>query len=606
MNKLYMSKIHILDVLKIVFQIDVAAAGLFFVLKVFLALIPSLQTLMIAKFVDEVTLPETVVLQNKKIWILVFLLVMLVAYKWTAKGLTELARHHMKMRIRETFKPRLLEKISCFKYEAMENGDIRDKVERICTNTEDQICEAYDSMLQFLELILKVAGVLIIMSYQVWWLSFAVLVVSIPCFSIAIKSGKEDYDAQADVTRINRVNEYYNEILKNREYVDERTLFGYQEAYREKFLKQYEEARRYSTKIRMKWFLKMKVGSMAVILVAVFFLAVMIPLTLEGGMSFGMFMALTSAVFGMIQNMSWDLTYCVDRSAWYNEYFRELEELFAVEEELRVSENENMKKLGKGFGEFRTLEFKNVSFRYPGTERDILKNLSFRIEAGKKYAFAGANGAGKTTIIKLINCLYQEYEGEILINGEDIRNFERGIFSNVFQDFARYPISVRENLIIGCKGPVTEMELMRGLKEVELEQTVKKLKDGVNTVLGKIKKNSQDISGGEWQKIALGRCVLSKAPVRILDEPTSAMDPVHESRIYRKFQQMSKGKTVLLVSHRLASVKISDCIFVIANGTVAEAGSHSVLMEKDGLYKAMYEEQAKWYKAEKGGKKAYE
>ena len=171
----------------------------------------------------------------------------------------------------------------------------------------------------------------------------------------------------------------------------------------------------------------------------------------------------------------------------------------------------------------------------------------------------------------------------------------------MFQDFARYPISVRENITIGRKDGVSEEELTAVMDEIGMRQTVDKLKDGVNTVLGKIKEDSQDISGGEWQKIALARCALSKAPISILDEPTAAMDPVYESKIYRNFQQISRGKTVLLISHRLASVKMADIIFVIKDGMVSETGSHSQLMAKGGLYKRMYEEQAKWYEEDRKG-----
>ncbi len=595
----YMKKLYVLNAVKIVFKVDSAAASLFFVLRFLQALVPGLQTVLIAAFVDQVTLTKTMGIQNKKILLLLFFLVALVAYRWSSKSLTELLEQHMEIRLRAELKPQLVEKISCLKYEDMENGAMRDKISRVNTNIEVQVRQAYSSLLSLLELMIKVVGILVIMFSQVWWLSFAILAVSIPCFRAAMKSGAENYDARAEVTRAERINEYYNEMLKNREYVDERTLFGYQQEYREKYLQQYEKVRKHTTKVRLKWFLKMKAGSMAVILISAFFLAVTIPLTLSGRISFGMFMALTGAVFGIAQNMSWDLTYSIDRTAWYNQYFKDLSEVFALEES-KDSERKMME-----IGSFSTLEFQNVSFKYPGTEHNILNNLSFQIQAGKKYALVGANGAGKTTIIKLMNGLYQEYEGKILINGEDIRKLDKSFFSNVFQDFARYPVSVRENVTIGRKDNVSEIELEKILNETGVCQAVEKLKDGVETVLGKTKADSQDLSGGEWQKIALARCALSKEPVRILDEPTSSMDPIYESEIYEKFQQISQGKTVLLISHRLSSVKMSDFIFVIEDGTVAEAGCHSALMKKNGLYKQMYEEQAKWY-VEEGGKTVHE
>lgn len=536
-----MRKGNVLDAVKIVFQVDSAAAGVYSLLKLLLALVPALQTLAVAAFIDQVTAAGTAGARNDGgLLFLIFVLVALVAFSWISKSIAGLLEQHMEMQLRAAFKPRLVEKISRLKYEAMEDGGVRDKISRVNRNAEGRVREAYGGLLRLLELILKAAGVLVILFTQVWWLALVILAVSIPCFCISMKSGKEDYDAQADVTKVNRLNEYYHEMLKGREYVDERTLFGYHREYRERFQQQYEEARKYTTGIRLKWFVKMKAGSMAVIVVSAAALTVMIPLTLNGALSTGMFMALMNAIFGIVQNMSWDLTYSIDRVAWYQNWFRELSDVFSMSEDQTLADGkENAEPEGKRMEMFRTLEFQNVTFRYPGTNQDILKNLSFKISAGKKYAFAGANGAGKTTIVKLINGLYQDYEGRILMNGEDIRHFERGLFSNVFQDFARYPVSVRDNITIGRKGSVPEKELLQAVKEVGLSDTVEKLEDGLDTVLGKVREDSLDLSGGEWQKVALARCVLSQAQVKILDEPTSAMDPIYENEIYRRFQRIS-------------------------------------------------------------------
>lgn len=380
-----MRKGNVLDAVKIVFQVDSAAAGVYFLLKLLLALVPTLQTLAVAAFIDQVTAVGTAGARNDGgLLFLIFVLVALVAFSWISKSIAGLLEQHMEMQLRAAFKPRLVEKISRLKYEAMEDGGVRDKISRVNRNAEGRIREAYGGLLRLLELILKAAGVLIILFTQVWWLAFIILAVSIPCFCISMKSGKEDYDAQADVTKVNRLNEYYHEMLKGREYVDERTLFGYHREYRERFLQQYEEARKYTTGIRLKWFVKMKAGSMAVIVVSAAALTVMIPLTLNGALSIGMFMALMNAIFGIVQNMSWDLTYSIDRVAWYQNWFRELSDVFSMpEDQTLVDGKENAEPEGKRMEMFRTLEFQNVTFRYPGTNQDILKNLSFKISAIK-------------------------------------------------------------------------------------------------------------------------------------------------------------------------------------------------------------------------------
>lgn len=380
-----MRKGNVLDAVKIVFQVDSAAAGVYFLLRLLLALVPTLQTLAVAAFIDQVTVMGTAGIRNDSgLLFLIFVLVALVAFSWISKSITGLLEQHMEMRLRASFKPALVKKISRLKYEAMEDGSVRDKISRVNRNAEGRVREAYGGLLRLLELILKAAGVLVILFTQVWWLAFIILAVSIPCFCISMKSGKEDYDAQADVTKVNRLNEYYHEMLKGREYVDERTLFGYHREYRERFLQQYEEARKYTTGIRLKWFVKMKAGSMAVIVVSAAALTVMIPLTLNGALSAGMFMALMNAIFGIVQNMSWDLTYSIDRVAWYQNWFRELSDVFSMSEDQTLADGkENAEPEGKRMEMFRTLEFQNVTFRYPGTNQDILKNLSFKISAGK-------------------------------------------------------------------------------------------------------------------------------------------------------------------------------------------------------------------------------
>lgn len=589
-------KIYLLECVKIVYKVDSIPAFIVLILKVLLALVPTLQTLVIAEFINCVitTVQKRELIQEPYVRLLIFLMVGLVAYMWIAKSLIELLGIHIEMKVNAKFKPELVKKISQLEYRFMEDGKIRDRINRVNKKVDTIVKNAYMEMLKLIELILKVLGILVIMFTQVWWTALLILVVSIPCFYISMKSGKEQYDAETKVSKINRVNEYYNELLKNREYVDERTLFQYQNTFMTRYIQQYEHARRYKTKVKLKWYIRMKMGSMTTILVSATMIAILVPLTLNGNLTLGMFMALTNAVFNIVQNMSWDLTWAIDVNTWNNEYFKDMDFVWNLDED---GETDNKKTLST----FESLEFRNVSFKYPNTEKYILRNLSFKICKGKNYAFVGANGAGKSTIIKLINGLYKEYEGQILVNDQDIREFNRGFMANVFQDFARYPLSIRKNIVIGRQDKVPDYELDKVVDEVGLETTVRKFENGLDTVLGKFKKSSVDVSGGEWQKIALARCSIMDVPVKILDEPTSAMDPIYETMIYKKFKEISIGKTMILISHRLASVQMSDIIFVLDNGTIVEEGNHFELVKQGGLYELMYKEQAKWY--EEDGRK---
>lgn len=250
---------------------------------------------------------------------------------------------------------------------------------------------------------------------------------------------------------------------------------------------------------------------------------------------------------------------------------------------------------------FETLEFVNVSFKYPNTQKYILQNMSFKIESGKHYAFVGLNGAGKTTITKLITGLYDDFEGAILINGKSIREYTqvqiKSMCAVAYQDFAKYSISMKENIAIGDinRFDDNEANLSKAIKALELESLVEKLPQGLDTYLGKIKKSGVDLSGGQWQRIALARFMINRGPLRILDEPTAALDPVSESRLYEKFEQLCRGQTTIFISHRLSSIMLADEIFVLDQGRVVERGAHAELMSNHELYAQLYDSQRCWY-----------
>ncbi|MDE7044809.1 MAG: ABC transporter ATP-binding protein/permease, partial [Acetatifactor sp.] len=280
----------------------------------------------------------------------------------------------------------------------------------------------------------------------------------------------------------------------------------------------------------------------------------------------------------------------------------------------------------------QTLEFRHVTFRYPGTEVDILKDFSMELREGVHYAIVGENGAGKSTLIKLLTGLYRDYGGEILYNGMEMRTFPQEqwfrIFSCVFQDFARYYLSVRENICLGA-GDMEyqtaegnnrdayarqttennrdaqrtaeddrESRMRKVSRQIGLQDAVSSLKYGYETRLGKLDEDSVDLSGGQWQRVAMARALMNDAPILLLDEPTAALDPISESALYEKFGDISRGHTTIFISHRLGSTRLSDHIFVLKDGCVREQGSHEELMAMGGIYAEMYETQQGWYARE--------
>jgi len=281
--------------------------------------------------------------------------------------------------------------------------------------------------------------------------------------------------------------------------------------------------------------------------------------------------------------------------------FREQYDTFVREKSNIYQSNETFKD-AKVVSRNFDLVFENVSFSYPGRKEKILDNLSFRIKAGQQIGLVGLNGAGKSTMVKLITRLYEPTEGVIKLNGIDIKeiplNEYCGKIGIVLQDYFLYAYSIRENIVFG--NPVDQTKIRNVLEQSGLKNKVDRLPEGINTSLyRKLDANGIELSGGEGQKLALSRALYKDAEMLILDEPTSALDPVAEYQFYLRMRELVEGKTSILVSHRLYSTKYCDWIMVLQKGKIAEEGTHEMLLEKNGIYADLFHTQAKMYEQEK-------
>ena len=249
----------------------------------------------------------------------------------------------------------------------------------------------------------------------------------------------------------------------------------------------------------------------------------------------------------------------------------------------------------------RGFEFRNVSFAYPGTERRVLKNFNFTLNPGERIALIGENGQGKTTVVKLITRLYDPTEGQILLDGVDLREYsledlhrEMGV---IFQDFMRYEMTARENIAVGrIDVPHTEEEIHDAAYKSLAEGVIAKMAEGYDQMLGRRFEGGVDLSGGEWQKIALARAYLRNAQLLILDEPTAALDAKSELEVFERFAELTEGKMALLISHRFSTVRMADRIVVLEGGQLVEEGTHPQLMALGGRYAGMFEMQAASYR----------
>jgi ATP-binding cassette, subfamily B, bacterial len=249
----------------------------------------------------------------------------------------------------------------------------------------------------------------------------------------------------------------------------------------------------------------------------------------------------------------------------------------------------------------RGFEFRNVSFRYPGSSRLVLSGLNFQLRPGERVALVGENGQGKTTIVKLMTRLYDPLEGQILLDGIDLREYsledlyrEIGV---IFQDFMRYEMTARENIAVGQIETIARLEpLQEAARKSMAAPVIERLHFRYEQVLGRRFEGGVDLSGGEWQKVALARAYLRNAQILILDEPTAALDARSEFEVFRRFSELTTGKTALFISHRFSTVRMADRVVVLENGKITEDGSHEELANLGGRYAEMFELQAIHYR----------
>lgn len=584
------------DVLYLVFHASPVYTVLRAILLIIFTTVPTtVMALVTASFVNTAKDILQGTCPYDDIYLPLILLLVTLAVITIINSVIQLTTSRINLDLQRKLKPAILEIHAALDFKHIENSESWELISRVSRDPVGSVIAGFDGFMRILEVVLGIINVMVLIITQVWWAAFVITGFSAPMLWLSMRAGKKNYQSGRDAEKFNRRYEYFGEILTERDNVDERTLFGYGDEINKLWQDQYEAGRILQLKVNIKTSLVTKGSSMILALIALLISLTLIKPVVTGDLSAGMYMGIEIAAFGLIRMLGWQLFSGTENISSINEYMKDLTAFLALSKSEDIINLPDAEPIC-----FKILEFRNVCFKYPNSNQYILYRLSFFLVSGRHYAFVGKNGAGKTTITKLLTGLYTEYEGEILINGKELRQYPtstlKAMFSIVYQDFAKYYIPLRENIVLGdvvgenVSERLSNIAVMAGLDEI-----ISELRDGMDTPLGKIMEGGQDISGGQWQRVAIARSLMSRAPIKILDEPTAALDPISESQVYSGFENLMQNKTTIFISHRLGSTKLADEIFVIDDGRVVEHGTHNELIEIRGQYAEMFEAQRSWY-----------
>ena len=488
---------------------------------------------------------------------------------------------------------RIIKKTNQIDISLLEDSEFYDKLERARTQTTSRVglmSNALGEVQSLISIATLVAGLIYFEPYLIILLVLSI----IPAFINEIWFSQQQYSLARGWTAERRELDYLRFIGANDKTAKEIKLFGLTDFVVDRFKNLSQEYYDLNKKLAIKrsalGFAFNVLGTLSYYGAYVF----IIYRVISGVITLGELTFLSGAFNRLTRNLQdffSKFTRISESALYLKDYFE------FIDISIQPKHNEDIplpEKIKEGF------EFINVRFSYPESDNEILKGISFKIKAGEKLAFVGQNGAGKTTLTKLLLRFYEPTSGEILLDGININRFDKAqyqaFFGVIFQDFFKYEFTVRENIAIGDISQIDNQEKIENAAELSLaNQVVSELKKGYDQQLGKRFAKGQELSGGQWQKVALARAYMKDAKVMILDEPTSALDAKAESDVFERFIGLTEDKTSIIISHRFSTVRQANKILVLDEGRVLEMGTHEDLMANKSLYADLFKLQAEGY-----------
>ena len=439
------------------------------------------------------------------------------------------------------------------------------------------------------------ASMLLMVSSVNILVSLLLFVVLIPQGIIAYRIQQQAFETLVSNSEESRKLDYYSQVLLSNNHIKDIRLYNLYIFFITKYTDVFTSITDKLQVDRRKKFTTSALFITLISIVTILMFGYVIIQIKKGVLDLGVIFVFSTSIIYSINSMARlveDSSLLYDTLLYMENFFKFIEIEDELSTEVPITKTEN------NFGD-DIIEFRNVNFSYSNNSDLVLSNVSFKIAEGEKIAIVGENGAGKTTLVKLLCAFYPNYSGDIIVNNKSLREYEltdyRKQITSIFQDFSKFDISLRENVALS--------DLSRIFKNEDITKALDKgrfnMKDmSLDQVLGRKFDGGKELSGGEWQKVALSRAFFSNAPILILDEPTASIDAKAEYELFQDFLQLTQGKTVFYITHRLASVKFADKILVLKSGEIHSFGTHNELMNKDEYYRKLYKMQSSMYAEE--------
>ena len=440
---------------------------------------------------------------------------------------------------------------------------------------------------------------LLTMAALLWWMHWGVIPIlvltAIPYFIVKLKQSNQLYAWERERAPLDRKAWYAHMLLTQAGAAKEVRLFDLGHRLRQWFADARSVLRRERIALERRWVFSGCVAQIIGVAGVFGVCSLLVVRTIDGLLTIGDLVICLQAVqraSGYLEGLGQSVSSLYES----NLFLTTLDEFLGLQSRLGASASPRTfpRPITEG------LVFDHVSFQYPHEERVAIRDFTFSIKPGEHVAFVGANGAGKTTLVKLLCRLYDPSGGRITIDGTDLRDYPiadvRGAVSGVFQDFVKFQLSAKDNIALGVGASgVDPFAIVQAAKQAGVHETIERLPNGYESLLGKLFDGGHELSIGEWQKVALARSILRDSQILILDEPTSAMDAKAEAELFERFHELAQGRMAILISHRLSTVKMADRILVVDQGQIVEQGTHDELMARQGLYNSLFLTQAQHY-----------